>query len=355
MFHLDHYRALRERAGLVDRTGRGRLVVAGADRRTFLHAMLTNEIASLGPGTGCYAAYLTPHGRMIADMCVYELGDVCLLDVHPSVKDTVLERLDQFVFSEDVRLGDVTGTFVGLGLYGPTSARVLATARGREAGAGAPGQMSDRAMERDAPTAEALAAMAPFQNLRAPVGGEPIIVVAAGRAGVAGFDLYVERAQAEKLTRAILDAGAEFVDAEAMEVVRIEAGLPAFPVDMDQDTIPLEAGIEKDAISFTKGCYPGQEVVIRILHRGQGRVAKRLAGLLVKNETEPSRGDRLVLDDREIGHITSAAHSPSLLHPIALGYVARESSEPGTAVTIIHGDQRLPASVAVLPFIAPPR
>jgi folate-binding Fe-S cluster repair protein YgfZ len=101
---LEHYRALRERAGIVDRSARGKIVVAGADRRTYLHAMLTNDIAALEAGRGCYAAFLTPQGRMIADMCVYELGDVCLLDVHPSVKDTVVERLDQFIFSEDVRL-----------------------------------------------------------------------------------------------------------------------------------------------------------------------------------------------------------------------------------------------------------
>jgi folate-binding protein YgfZ len=340
VFSFDHYRALRERTGLVDRTSRGKIVVAGADRATYLHAMLTNDIAALRAGTGCYAAYLTPQGRMIADMCVYELGDVCLLDVHPSVKGTIVERLDQFVFSEDVRLGDVTEAFGSLGVYGPTSARVLADAF-RVAAAG------------DTPSADALAALLPFQNLRVPFNGEPAVVVAAGRAGVAGFEIFIERRLADPLTRAVIEAGAEPVDVEAAEVVRIEAGRPAFTVDMDQDTIPLEAGIEQEAISFTKGCYPGQEVVIRILHRGHGRVAKKLAGILVQAEEVPDRGDRVYVEDREVGRVTSAAYSPSLLTPIALGYVQREFLQPGTGLAIAHGDRRVPAVVGVLPFVAP--
>jgi len=339
VFLLDHYRVLRERAGLVDRSARGRIVVAGADRATFLHAMLTNDIASLGPGTGCYAAYLTPQGRMIADMCVYELGDVCLLDVHPTVKDTVIERLDQFVFSEDVRLGDVTETFTSFGVYGPASPGILAQVFRAE---GTAGTMS----------ADKLKGLLPFQNLRAPFSGEPVVIVASDRVGTTGFEIYCERALAGPLGRALLEAGAEEVGEEALEVVRIEAGRPEFTVDMDQDTIPLEAGIEKQAISFTKGCYPGQEVVIRILHRGHGRVEKKLAGIVVRDEEVPSRGDRLAVGDRDVGRVTSAAYSPSLLCPIALGYVARELLEPGTEVSILHGDRQLPAVVGVLPFVA---
>jgi folate-binding protein YgfZ len=328
---VDQYRAVRDRAGLVDRSARGKIVVAGSDRAKYLHAMLTNDIVALKPGTGCYAAYLTPQGRMMADMCVYETGDVCLLDVHPSVKDTVLEQLDRFVFSEDVHLGDVTDAFGCLGVYGPMAARVLADALG---GADA-------------------GALLPYQNLRAPFAGEPAIVVAAGRSGAAGFEVYIERGKAGDLSRALEHAGGEPVGDEAMEVVRIEAGIPAFTIDMDQQTIPLEAGIEKDAISFTKGCYPGQEVVIRILHRGHGRVARKLAGILVQADDVPERGDLLLDDDREVGRVTSAAYSPSLLSPIALGYVQRELLAPGTALAIAHGERRLPAVVGPLPFIPP--
>jgi folate-binding protein YgfZ len=337
---LDEYRALREGAGLVDRSGRGKIVVAGADRRTYLHAMLTNDIAALGPGTGCYAAYLTPQGRMIADMWVYELGDVCLLDLHPSIKDLVIQRLDQSIFSEDVKLGDLTEAFAGFGIYGPRSADVVAKA-------------IDSGGSADGPAAAGLADLAPFRSVRVPFLGDPVIVVATDKLGVRGLEVIYDRRLGDPLHDALVNAGGIDVGSDAFTAVRVEAGRPKFPIDMDQDTIPLEAGIEKQAISFTKGCYPGQEVVIRILHRGRGRVARKLAGLVVRDETVPVRGDRLVVGDAEVGHISSAAYSPSLACPLALGYLAREFLEPGTAVTIAHGDTSLSAVVATLPFVAP--
>jgi folate-binding protein YgfZ len=337
---LDEYRALREGAGLVDRSGRGKIVVAGADRRTYLHAMLTNDIAGLGPGTGCYAAYLTPQGRMIADMWVYELGDVCLLDVHPSVKDVVIKRLDQFIFSEDVKLGDLTEAFAGFGIYGPRSADVVANAI-RSGGSA------------DGPAVASLVDLTPLGCVRVPFLRDPVIVVATDKLGVRGLEIIHDRRLGEPLHEALVNAGGIDVGSDAFTAVRIEVGRPKFPIDMDQDTIPLEAGIEKEAISFTKGCYPGQEVVIRILHRGRGLVAKKLAGLIVSDETVPVRGDRLAAGDAEVGHVTSAAYSPSLGCPLALGYVAREFLEPGTEVTIAHGDKQLSAVVGVLPFIAP--
>ena len=141
--------------------------------------------------------------------------------------------------------------------------------------------------------------------------------------------------------------GAIEVDAAAIETTRIEAGRPRFGVDMTEDTIPLEAGIEDRAISRTKGCYVGQEIIIRVLDRGHGRVARRLVGLKLAAPVLPSRGDAIRAGDREIGHVTSAAHSPMLETPIALGYVHRDFTEPGTAVII--GGQ--PATVVDTPFV----
>src|SRR5262245_25075173 len=122
------YSAARQQAALIDRTAdRGRIVVSGAERGTYLQGLLTNDIAALRAGQGCYSAYLTPQGRMIADMHVYELGDVMLIATNREVKDTVLFKLDQFVFSEDVQLGDVSGTFAQFAIVGPRAAQVLAT------------------------------------------------------------------------------------------------------------------------------------------------------------------------------------------------------------------------------------
>jgi folate-binding protein YgfZ len=120
---------------------------------------------------------------------------------------------------------------------------------------------------------------------------------------------------------------------------------------MTDDTIPLEAGIEALAISSTKGCYPGQEVIVRIRDRGHGRVVRKLVGLVFDGDVEASPGDKLIVDGKDAGHVTSAAHSPALGQPIALGYVHRDYVAPGTRVTAAHGDATLPSTVTALPFV----
>jgi folate-binding protein YgfZ len=328
------YRAARETAAVFDRSGRGKIAVAGPDRLTYLHAMLTNDIASLQAGGGCYAAYLTPQGRMIADMRVIELGDLVMLDLDASVTPAVLQKLDQFVFSEDVKLGDLTEAFGELAVVGPHAARIVSDVLGVD---GQPGP-SD------------LAGWPEFRNLRVSFRGQMALVAASQEMGVEGFDLYVERPHIDALTRALVGAGATVGDREAAETLRVEAGRPAFGIDMDTETIPLEAGIENRAISFTKGCYPGQEVVIRVLHRGHGRVARRIAGLVVAGDAVPARGDHLRAGEREAGRITSAVWSPRIGNPVALAMVHRDFLEPGTELTILHGDQVLSSTVVTLPF-----
>ena len=165
--------------------------------------------------------------------------------------------------------------------------------------------------------------------------------------GEPGYDLYVERAQAGALKTALSAVDVVEADEPAAEAIRIESGVPLFRRDMDQDTIPLEAGIESRAISFTKGCYVGQEVVIRVLHRGHGRVARRLVGLLIDGQQVPASGTAIRSGDREVGRVTSSTQSPALKRPIALGYVHRDFVEPGTKVTV--GDAS--AEVTTLPFV----
>ncbi|HEX7487172.1 MAG TPA: glycine cleavage T C-terminal barrel domain-containing protein [Vicinamibacterales bacterium] len=330
------YRSATESAAVFDRSGRGKIAVAGNDRRTYLHAMLTNDIASLQAGSGCYAAYLTPQGRMIADMIVLELGDLLLLDLDRSMTATVLEKLDQFVFSEDVKLGDLTEAFGKLAVAGPTAASVVAGVLG---GDGRPG-----------PSASDFAGWPDFRNVRASFRGQMALVAASHEVGVPGFDLYVERPHVEALTGALVAAGAMPAGPAVWDVLRVEAGRPAFGIDMDAETIPLEAGIEGRAISLTKGCYPGQEIVIRVLHRGHGRVARRIAGLLVAGSEVPHVGDRLRAGDREAGRITSAVWSPRAGGPIALAMVHRDFLEPGTELMVLHGDQTVSSTVVTLPF-----
>jgi folate-binding protein YgfZ len=321
------YAAARSGAGIVERFDRGRIVVSGQDRASYLQGLLTNDIAALKSGEGCYAAYLTAQGRMITDIVVYELGDVILLSLGRDVKDAVLAKFDQLIFSEDVQLGDVSDTFGSVAVLGPDAASVVAHAM----------HIGIDRLER----------LGDHGNLRAEFAGEPSIVVRTHEFGVPAFEVLVGRSQMAALMAALRQAGAIEIAEETADVIRIESGTPKFHKDMDEETIPLEAGLEANAISFSKGCYVGQEVIIRVLHRGHGRVARKLVGLTI--ESGPAVAGAVVqADGREIGRVTSAAYSPALKKNIALGYVQRDYIEPGTNVSV-NGS---PAVVTKLPFVS---
>lgn len=326
---INVYEAVRHAAGLIDRSSQGKIVLSGRDRVSFLHALLTNDIAALRPGTGCYAAYLTPQGRMIADMRVIEVGDRVLLDLVPSVAASLTERLNKLIFSEDVQVGDVTADLAEFGVHGPGAVEVLAEAVSVSA-----------AESRELPQ---------YGNLRKTFGNAEVIVVRDDYLGEPGFDMSVARAEAERLQAKIAAAGALEIGASTAEILRVEAGRPLFGVDMNTETIPLEAGIEDRAISFTKGCYVGQEVIIRVLHRGHGRIARKLVGLVMRGAEVPAAKDPILAGEQRIGEVTSAVHSPAL-GAIALAYVQRDHTAPGTQVRIAHGPSRIDAQVSALPF-----
>lgn len=321
------YQAARQRAAFVDRSERGRLLVSGSDRASYLQGLLTNDTVALKAGEGCYAAYLTPQGRMISDLRVYELGDVILLSVPGDVKDTVLAKLDQFIFSEDVELGDVTATFGQIAVVGPEAAGVVG------------GVMDDSPVSR-------LSALSEHGNIRGAIGGQPAIVTRVTDVGEPGFEIYLERAGTGPLKSRLIDAGAMELDPATAEVLRVEAGVPEFHHDMDEETIPLEAGIESRAISQTKGCYVGQEVIIRVLHRGHGRVARKLVGLTLDGDTVPAKGSPVQSEQKDIGEITSSVRSIALDRPIALAYLQRDFLAPGTSVSVDGAS----AVVTTLPF-----
>lgn len=324
MYSPEQYRALTGGAGLVDRSARGRLRLTGADRRTYLQGLLTNDILALGAGGGCYAAYLTAQGRMIADMRLFETGEQLVVDLDGTLAASIADRLTQLVFSEEVEIADITGATAEIGVYGPAAARVVAA-------------MSD------VPEAE-LDALPLYGNRHAGAG----LAVRSDDIGIAGFDLIVPVALKDEAVRRALEAGAVTIDPVLAEATRIEAARPRFLADMNEDTIPLEAGIEGRAISLTKGCYVGQEVIIRVLHRGHGRVARRLVRLaLDEGAPVPAPGDVIASGDKEIGHITSAAMSPSTNRAVALGYVHRDFTTAGTPVEVRNAAGRVPATVSL--------
>jgi len=332
----NQYHALRHAAGIVDRSSRGRVIVRGADRRTYLQGLLTNDIAALTEGTGCYTAYLTAQGRMIADMRVFETGNHLLVDLNGSLAETVAARWSQFVFSEDVQIANESTTTAEIGVYGPSSAAAVARAFA-----------GDRP-ERFSELHEPVRSLPLYANRVLDFAGSSACVIASDDVGVRGFDIIVPLQLKQDLIAWLKRGGAVQVDDEVVEVCRVEGGRPLFGVDMNEETIPLEAGIEDRAISLTKGCYVGQEVIIRVLHRGHGRVARRLVGIAYEQGNPvPSAGDRIAAADRDIGVVTSAVQSLALGRPIALGYVHRDFVQPGTAVVVASRA----GTVETLPFV----
>jgi tRNA-modifying protein YgfZ len=313
MFSPDGYQALRRTAAVVRRGDRGVLTVTGADRLTWLQGLLTNDVAGLPPGGACDAAYLTPQGRMIAELRVINLADQVLLDVPGSLAESLRARLDALLFSEDAQITDRSSELAIVDLHGPE----------------APGVMGGVTPDID-DVAKAIVQDSAY--------------------GVPGYSLVAGMRDEDEVVRRLVAGGAVETTLETLDVVRVEAGRPAFLIDMDEQTIPLEAGIEHRTISFTKGCYVGQEVIVRVLHRGGGRVARKLVGFTLPKGVLPKAGD-LVSTDREAGRLTSVAWSPALERGIALGYVRRDAAEPGTVVMVQADSGPIPATVTVLPFV----
>jgi folate-binding protein YgfZ len=307
------YDALRHGMARVSRTDRGVVRLRGADRAAWLQGLVTNDLRGLAPGQRIYSAYLSPQGRMITDLWAVAAADALLLDVPAPLAASLAARLDGLIFAEDVQVDDASGELACTEIVGAAG----------EGGVSPSGVLvADHTY------------------------GRPALVVYGPAAAV-----LAEHGQSA--LNDVMEVGLD-----ALDVLRVEAGVPRFLVDMTEDTIPLEAGIEDRAISFTKGCYVGQELIVRVTQRGGGRVAKKLVGLMVDAGTAPASAapslDAAIpihAGTRAIGHVTSLVHSPALDRVIALGYVHRDFVEPGTPVAITLAAGPVEATVHALPFV----
>jgi len=313
---MAEYSALRESAGLLDLSFRGRLCVTGGDRQRFLHGQVTNAVNDLKVGEGCYAALTNAKGKIQSDLNVYCLADEILLDFEPGFSAVVIERLEKYVIADDVQLSDLSPHYGLLSVQGPKAGDVVVSAG---FGLELPAQPFG------------------FTKLDHSDLGESYCMNQR-RGPRAGFDLFVPAARlglaAEKLVATAKVAGGRPCGWQALEMTRIEAGIPRFGVDMDDTNLAPEPGIESLAISYTKGCYIGQEVIARI--RTYGQVGKMLRGLRLADDLKelPRKGDKLFHGDKEAGYITSAVASPAFKCNLALGYVRREYNHIGTELTL---------------------
>ncbi len=341
------YIAARRSSALIDLSARGKIAMKGADRASYLQGLQTNDVEALSAGEGCYAMFLTPQGRVESDALVLHLGDELLLDVHPTVTIPLEERLREFVFTEDVTVENRTAHWIAFGVHGPEAAALVRAVAQPGAGGSDTGLVG----------AAELAGLPECHHRSGEFAGAPVVVARSGEIGEVGFVLYVESTRGPALRDALIEGGAAELDASTFDLLRIESGRPVFPADLDSETIPLEAGVEDRAISLTKGCYVGQEVIVRILHRGKGRVARRLVGLRFEPDTQPPvSGAALTsgVDAPSVGAVTSAAWSPALGRPIALGYVKRELAELGTTLMVQDGERWKSATVTARPFLPLP-
>ena len=328
----DGYDAARRFAAVQLPRPRGLIAVAGTEAVSFLQGILTNDIVSLAPGHTRYAAYLTPQGRMVSDMRVFRREDDLLLEVEPHVHEALAARLDGSLFTEDVRIEDRSVRTTLLAVCGPAARERLATVL-------------------DVGDPDALRRLGADEWLSARLDAHDVLLAGSSRLVVPSVDVLGSPEGCESVRMRLLSAGTPALTDERAEALRIEAGTPVFGLDMTDHTIPLEAGIEGRAISMTKGCYIGQEVIVRILHRGGGRVARKLVGLRVEGDAVPARGGELTADGRAVGHVTSSVRSPRF-GVIALGYVQRDAAAPGSGLVLAASGQA--AVVAALPFGSEP-
>jgi folate-binding protein YgfZ len=298
------YRHAREHAALFDISHHGKIEVTGPDAAAFLHNLCTNDIKALKPGRGCEAFLTTVKAKVIAYIQVCrDQEHVFWIDAGPGMGQRVLKHLDHHLISEQVELSDRTHDFAQLHLAGPQCRAVLEQARGD--------------------------------------------VVPRDRLAVPGCELLCLAPSASALWGDLIAAGARPVGSEVYNLLRIEAGIPVFGKEIDEDRFVVEVDRTKQAICYTKGCYLGQEPIV--MARDRGHVNRLLRGLKIAGSSAVPSGTKVFRDADEVGQVTSSVVSPRF-GAIALAYIRRGSWEPGTAVTVAADGEKRSAEVVSLPF-----
>lgn len=294
------YYALRESAGFFDLSGRGKIRVTGEDRARLLHAMCTNQVQELQPGTGTYAFFLTSQGRIIADAFIYCMPDYLLLDTEPEAKQRLIEHLDKYIIADDAELHDFTDAMATIGLEGPKSGEIL-TSLGA-----LPGHLPCSFVE----WGHGQLAHCSY------VGGE-------------GYALFLPAEEKDRIVEQLRSAGAVEADAETLDALRIANGRPRFGVEISDTNIPQETR-QMHAVHFSKGCYLGQEIVERV--RSRGHVNRQVTPVRIEGAL-PERGSKVVAGDKEVGEILSAANLPG---GVVAGFamLRSEALVPGSQLSV---------------------
>jgi folate-binding protein YgfZ len=342
---LLEYATVRERgAGLIDLSSRGRIMVSGTEAVQFLNGLITNDMKTLAGDSWMAAAFPNVQGRLIASVRVIRLHDkgtdrnvsfTFLIDTEAATHSRVLKNIARFTLAGDFRVTDVTNQSAMLSVQGKKAVEIVRAVLGdAAAGIDANGVEQIEWSRKAEGTGEVT---------------EGVIAMRAAHTAENGFDFVVPTNDAGSLFEALENAGARPVGHDAQEMLRIEAGVPRYGVDMDETNVVTEAALD-DAVSYTKGCYVGQEIIARIKYRGH--VAKKLSGLLFEQAVPLEVGGAIQSSDgKEIGRITSSTYSPYLGRTIALAYLKYDYLAAGTNVKVISAANELAAQVTELPFV----
>ena len=310
------YRAARESAAIFDTNWHATFALSGPDRVRYLNAIVSNDVKSLGEGHGLLALLLNPQGRILAELEIFALADKLLVRTHASVRDRTQETLEKYIIMDDVELADVSDEFGSMAIAGPRAASLIEKA----------GNLK-------------IATEPEFSITDTVVDEIPCQLVRRSQIGICGADLIARREHLAELWRmltlAVKEQGGEPAGFEAYESLRLEARTPFFPADFNDTVIPHEAALENSHISFSKGCYTGQEIVERV--RSRGHVNRLRVNLRFSLNTPPSRATRLHHSGNEIGLVTSSAYSPEAASAIGMGYVRKEYAEAGSELEIDGG------------------
>jgi folate-binding protein YgfZ len=327
---IGEYHAARTSAGIVDRSAQSKIELRGRDRAKFLHNLCTNDIKSLAPGYGCEAFITNVQGKIMAYIRVFAGAESIWLETVPGAAPTLLAHFDRYLITEKVELADRTADFAQLMIVGPRACEMVSAAIGSA--------VLDRHQ---------------LEHMEITIAGQTCRLIYSDSLGLPSFELLVPAEHAASVWQRLRESGEPLglnpIGAQAYDILRIEAGLPIFGIDIDDSNLPQEVGRDRLAISFTKGCYLGQETIARI--DALGHVNRHLVGLAVPDvPTPPARGATISSGGKSVGAVSSAANSPALNCAIALGYVRRGFERPGTELIIESPAQPLRAVVHALPF-----
>src|SRR5215468_6905783 len=307
----EYYRTATEHAAITKLDSFGIVKLTESERVSWLQGMITNDVEKLAPGSGCYAGHLTPQGKMIAHMQVLADDDAIWLSLERGAIPSLVAAFDRLIIMEDVQAADVSQEYSIVNVIGPEAPNALSSWLGRQ-----------------------LNLNEPYSHRRF---GDCRIVVSD-----LGYDLWILREQADLTIRSLAEHGVTAIDQGAWDVLRTEAGIPIYGVDIDETTTMPELGSR--GIDYDKGCYIGQEVVAKVKYIGH--VNRRFVGLKISGSELPEMKSPIRKGGREVGSITTALFSPGLNQPIALGFVSRAAYAPGNEVEV--GAAK--ATIVDLPF-----